>query len=239
MLLFFLVMSDDIEYDYGDDPIEEVVSPAVKKQVVDASSVMEQRDNRDDRGEREDRRREVDRDRREFNNRGPRDHRDNTHRDSNPNRHRHPQPQPALRNVNPEHRFFVLKCEYYNILSQAKRTECWPARPHIAAHLDSVARHRACSITLFFTLERAKCFVGMAWVAGPGRPQGRFTELPIRWLSCKDVGFVDVPELTADVFADEGRMTVRDGVELEWEVGKAVERLFYDDSYGLVRIRRR
>lgn len=76
-------------------------------------------------------------------------------------------------------------------------------------------------------------------MAGPGRPLGRFTEVPIRWLAVKDVGFVDVRgRLPEHVYADQGQMTIRDGVELEWEVGKAVERLFYDDSYGQVRVRR-
>lgn len=139
--------------------------------------------------------------------------------------------QPPI-DLNPEHRFFVLKCEYYAILAQAKRTGVWPARrvvgDRLAACWDAPAGSPRPRITVFFTLEKARCFAAVGDMDGPVRSTGRFEEVPVRWTGVRDVHFADLPAglLPREAWADPQMATVRDGIELPYAVGRSILKEF-------------
>ena len=131
-----------------------------------------------------------------------------------------------------ERRFFVLKCEFYYIIAQAKRTGVWPARESIAERLFNVS-NRGHPVTLLFTLERAKCFLALAdYIPRPLGPVRRFMDVNVKWLAVKDVNFDELPAdlLPVDIFHDDAKATIRDGQELEYPVGKQIEKRFLSNK---------
>ena len=135
-------------------------------------------------------------------------------------------------NTRGERRFFVLKCEFYYIIAQAKRTGVWPARESIAERLFNVS-NRGHPVTLLFTLERAKCFLALAdYIPRPLGPVRRFMDVNVKWLAVKDVNFDELPAdlLPPDIFHDDAKATIRDGQELEYPVGKQIEKRFLSNK---------
>lgn len=224
---------DEIEYDYGDDNDDDDL--VMKKQAIDDSSGTSQRRSRSPpnntrtveckqdpgKGLADNTRRHTDKFPKKASSRQYEHEDDRRHYDHH---HPHNSSQP---------RFFVLKCEFYSVFAQSKRTRVWPARRVVGDRLDSLYKqgHR---VGLFFTLEKARCFVGMAWMTGRVVDGGRFSEVPLKYLAFKDVNFDDFGrDISEDLFADPARATIRDGVELSGHCGRLIERAFMDPKYGV------
>lgn len=127
----------------------------------------------------------------------------------------------------PPTRYFVARCNYYDIFAKAKRSLLWRAPEYIVSRIKR-ANAVAENVLLFFSVHQTAYFQGVAKIDNQRsieRPSGseRLWRVPLTWVHITDVPFYVLPRVPGLIDQDDA---VKESFEIPGEHAEKILRLF-------------
>lgn len=124
-------------------------------------------------------------------------------------------------------RYFVARCNYYDIFAKAKRSLLWRAPEYIVSRIKR-ANSVADTVLLFFSVHQTAYFQGVAKIDNQRaieRPSGseRLWRVPLTWVHITDVPFYVLPRVPGLIDQDDA---VKESFEIPPDHAEKILKLF-------------